>query len=270
MISFLLLLLQSIQVPAPTGMVNDFANVIPAEQQSRMERLAASVRGASAGEIAVVTLPTIEGRDVGQVALEIGRAWGVGAQGSAGDPARNAGVVLLIAIEDRAVSVQVGRGAEGFLNDARAGDIRREATPLLREGRYGDALELMEYRVAEAFAAEFAFSLDSALVAPVASERRGTRDGMGSTLFNVAIMFIFIVLIMSRMGGGGGRGGRGGRGGGPLIIPPFTIGRGGRGHGGGFGGGFGGGGFGGFGGGGGFGGFGGGGGFSGGGSSGGW
>lgn len=271
MISLLLLLLQSVQLPAPTGMVNDFANVIPAEQQARMEQLATSVRAASGGEIAVVTLPTINGRDVGQVALEIGREWGVGAQGGAGDRARNAGVVLLIAIEDRAVSVQVGRGAEGFLNDARAGDIRREATPLLREGRYGDALELMEFRVAEAFATEFDFSLDSALVAPVAGERGSSGMSTRSSLAVVVLMLLLVVIVAGSIGSSGaGRGGGGGRGGygGPLIIPPHTIGRGGRG--GGWGGGWGGGGFGGGFGGGGFGGFGGGGGFSGGGSSGGW
>ncbi len=253
MIHLLLLLLQSVQVPAPVGMVNDFANVIPAEQRTRMERLAQAVREASSGEIAVVTLPSIQGRDVGQVALEIGRQWGVGAQGSAGDPARNAGVVLLIALEDRAVSVQVGRGAEGFLNDARAGDIRREATPLLRAGRYGDALELMELRVAEAFAAEFGFSLDSALVAPIAGQRRPQQGERGIPI-GFLIFLLILVLMMSR----GGRRRRGGM----VILPPPYIG--GRGRGG-FGGGFGGGGFGG-----GFGGFGGGGGFSGGGSSGGW
>jgi uncharacterized protein len=253
MIPLLLLLLQSVQVPPPVGMVNDFANVIPAEQRTRMERLAEAVREASAGEIAVVTLPSIQGRDVGQVALEIGRQWGVGAQGSAGDPARNAGVVLLIALEDRAVSVQVGRGAEGFLNDARAGDIRREATPLLRAGRYGDALELMELRVAEAFAAEFGFSLDSALVAPVAGQRRPQQGQRGIPLGFLLFMLILVLMM--------GRGGRRRRGGMVILPPPYFGGRGS----GGFGGGFGGGGFGG-----GFGGFGGGGGFSGGGSSGGW
>ena len=253
MIPLLLVLFQSVQVPAPVGMVNDFANVIPAEQRTRMERLAQAVREASSGEIAVVTLSSIQGRDVGQVALEIGRQWGVGAQGSAGDPARNAGVVLLIALEDRAVSVQVGRGAEGFLNDARAGDIRREATPLLRAGRYGDALELMELRVAEAFAAEFGFSLDSALVEPIAGQRRPQQGERGIPIGFLLFMLI-LVLMMSR----GGRRRRGGM----VILPPPYIG--GRGRGG-FGGGFGGGGFGG-----GFGGFGGGGGFSGGGSSGGW
>lgn len=248
------LVLQGLQVPAPTGYVNDFAGVIPAEQRARMERLTEAVRAASGGDIAVVTLQSLEGRDVGQTALEIGREWGVGARGGPGDRARNAGTVILIGIEDRAVSVQVGQGAEGFLNDARAGDIRREATPLLREGRYGDALELMTGRVAQAYAAEFDFSLDSALVAPAA--RREVEGGRGFNAAPIVLLLIFVAFSMAR----GRRGRRGGIY--PIILPPF-------GGGGGFGGGgFGGGGFGG--GGGGFGGFGGGGGFSGGGSSGGW
>ncbi len=246
---------QAPQLPtSPTGYVSDFAGIIPAEQAAAMTRLIEIVQAGSQGEIAVVTLPDLAGRDAGDVALELGRNWGVGAKAKIGDRARNAGVVVLLVPKATSsdgrgqIAISVGQGAEGFIPDAVAGDIRREATPYLAAGDYGAGLSLITARLAQRYSAEFGFNLDSTLV----PQRRQRERGIPPIVFIIAF-FILLSLL-----GGGGRGGRGGRGRGPMIIP-FPMG------GGGFGGsGFGGGGFGG----GGFGGFGGGGGFSGGGSSG--
>ena len=237
----------------PSGFVTDVANVIPAEREAQITALIERVHAGSRGEIAVVTLPDIAGRDVGDIALQVGRAWGVGARADIGDRARNAGIVVLLVPRETSadgrgyISIQVGQGAEGFIPDGVAGDIRREATPLLAAGDYGAGLALITARLAERYAAEFGFSLDSALV----PRRQQGREG---GIPPIVIIIAFFVLLALLSGGGGGRGGRRRRRGGIVFLPT----------GGGFGGGFGGGGFGG----GGFGGFGGGGGFSGGGSSG--
>lgn len=235
----------------PTGVVSDFADVLDAAAEARMTRLIETVRAGSRGEIAVVTLRDIGNREAIDVALQIGRAWGVGAQADIGDRARNAGVVVLLIPKETArdgsgqIAIATGQGVEGFIPDAVAGDIRREATPLLARGAYGDGLALITARLAERYAQEFGFALDSTLVPP----RRSQRERIPPI---VIIVIIFVLLSFF----GGGRGGRGRRRRGPVFIP-FPMG-------GGFGGGLGRGGFGG----GGFGGFGGGGGFSGGGSGG--
>lgn len=243
-----------VRVPAPRGFVSDFAEVIAPAEEGRITILVERVQAGSKGEIAVVTLADIAGRDVGDVALGIGRDWGVGAKAPVGDRARNAGVVVLLVPRETSsdgsghISIQVGQGAEGFITDGMAGDIRREALPLLQMGAYGQALELITARLAERYAAEFGFGLDSTLV----PRRRAPASG-GIPPFVLFLAFVAIVVVLNMMN----RGGRGGR----LILPlPIPMGR--R-RGGWGGGGFGGGGFGG-----GFGGFGGGGGFSGGGSSG--
>lgn len=240
------LVVQEPQIPAPRGMVNDFANVIPAAEAARIERIAETVRAGSQGEIAIVTLPDLAGRDVGDVALRIGREWGVGAAADIGDRARNAGVVVLLVPKETSqdgrgwISIQVGQGAEGFITDGQSGDIRREATPLLARGEYGPALTLITARLAERYAQEFQFSLDSTLVPP----RQVARRGIPPVVF--LVMFFVLISIM----------GRGRRRGGITaadILLPILLSGGRRGGGGGFGGGgFGGGGFGGFGGGGGF------------------
>ena len=241
------LAVQEPQIPAPRGMVNDFANVIPAAEAARITRLAETVRAGSQGEIAIVTLPDLAGRDVGDVALQIGRDWGVGAAADIGDRARNAGVVVLLVPKETSqdgrgwLSIQVGQGAEGFITDGQSGDIRREATPLLARGEYGPALTLITARLAERYAQEFGFSLDSTLVPP---RRVARTPGIPPVVF--LVLFVVLISIM-------GRGRRGGRLTAADILLPILLSGGRRGGGGGFGGGgFGGGGFGGFGGGGGF------------------
>lgn len=250
----LALAFQGPQIPAPRGVVNDFANVIPAEDAARMERLIEAVRAGSRGEIAIVTLPSLEGREPEEVALRIGREWGVGAKAAVGDRARNAGVVVLLVPRETSgegrgrIRIEVGQGAEGFITDGMSGDMIREATPLLAQGAYGPGLTLITARLAERYAGEFGFSLDSTLVPPRAPAREG-----GIPPFVFLILFFLVISVLSSAG-------RRRRGGvvddiASVALPIILSGgrrRGGWGGGGGFGGGFGGGGFGGFGGGGGF------------------
>lgn len=259
----LVLILQTLTIPSPTGYVSDFAGVLDSAAIRRMTTVIRDVQAKTGGEIAVVTLADLEGRAAGDVALQIGRQWGVGQKGNPGDPARNRGIVILLVPRKNhrpgsgAFWIATGNGSEGFVTDAGAGRIRDAVLPQLGGEQYGDALVQATELVAQRFATEFHVALDSADLPP---------EGVGSdsggqfpvfTLFPV-ILFVVILIAASRR--------RGGPGGGLLpwlILSGMSGRRGGWGGGGfgGFGGGFGGGG-------GGFGGFGGGGGFSGGGAGG--
>ncbi len=79
MLSAAVLALVQIAIPAPSGYVNDFAGVLDPAAVARMEAVIGEVRAQSRGEIAVVTLPDIGDRSASDVALQIGRQWGVGA-----------------------------------------------------------------------------------------------------------------------------------------------------------------------------------------------
>lgn len=272
--AFVVALVQAgqLQIPQPVGFVNDFARVIPPANAADMQRIIEDVRAKTTGDIAVVTLPDLRGRDPEEVARTIGRQWGVGSKGNPGDTARNRGVVILLVPKETSSDgsghtfISTGNGVEGFITDGTAGQIQDEALPLLRNRNYGDALELMTLRIAQRFATEFGFQLDTSLRAPSgALAPRGPRAPMNRPTGGIPpfvfllLFFVILMLLNSR------RGRRSGCGPGCLVLPiPIGGGRGYRGggwsSGGGFGGGGGGGGFGGFGG------FGGGGGFSGGGA----
>jgi uncharacterized protein len=255
LVGALVLLQAGPQIPPPRGLVNDFANVLSPAAVARMERLAQDVRDKSKGEIAVVTLPDLAGRDPSDVALRIGREWKVGNLAGAGDRSRNAGVVILVVPKETSSDghghcfVETGQGTEGFITDATAGQFCRDATPAFQQRDYSAATEYLTQQVAQRFAREFGFTLDSSLDAPVmrAQQPVQRRSGGINPLFLLIILFVVLSLL------GGGRRGRG-CGCLPIFLPMGGFGGGGRGggwSGGGFGGG-GGGGFGGFGGGGGF------------------
>ena len=267
-----LLALQAIQVPAPprgfsptaAEVVVDAANVLSPDAEERLNAIALRVKQRTGGELAFVTLPDIGQRDVADVAREIGREWGVGARGEAGDSARNAGVVVLIVPKETnsdergRCRIETGRGVEGFLTDADAGDLCRGAIPAFQRRDYSEAATFIAAGIASDFAREFNVSLDS-LIGPDlgpelerAQERPiRVRTPGGIPLGTLVLFAIIAVMILSSMSRRGRRRGCGGGGCLPIFVPFPTGGysrRGGWGGGGGFGGG----GFGGFGGGGGF------------------
>ena len=267
MISFVALgLIAQVALPAPRGFVNDFAGILDSATILRMEATIREVREKTQGEIAVVTLADLGNREAGDVALQLGRQWGVGAKGEAGNPAKNLGVVvLLVPLKDHQprtgrLFIATGRGAEGFLPDARVGRIRDAMTPYFGTEDYGRGLETGVALLAQAFADEFHVSLTNATTPPAAAPLaapRMPRIKPGAVILIVAVILLILLTARARSARTGPRRRRGG----------WWSGGGFGGWGsGGFGGGWGAGGGGGFSGG--FGGFGGGGGFSGGGAGG--
>ena len=230
--------LLQIAIPPPRGFVNDFAGLLDAASIQHMEAVISEVREKTKGEIAVVTLPDIGDRAPSDVALQIGRQWGVGAKGEAGDRGRNLGVVVLLVPRKNHqpgtahLFIATGRGAEGFLTDAATGQIEDAMLPALTQEQYGPALSLGVDLIAQAFAAEFGVTLTNPQYVrpPPAPETPEIPVGW-------IIAVIILLIIVSR---------------GRIFLLPLWLGRGGGWSGGGGWGRGGGGGFGGFGGGGGF------------------
>jgi len=116
-----------------TGHVNDFANVIDPASEGRLERYARQIREQTGAEMAFVTLPTLDGEPVEDVANALFRQWGIGSKSS------NEGVLFLLAIKERKSRMEVGYGLEAALPDGAAGSVLRAMRPALRQGHYGDA-----------------------------------------------------------------------------------------------------------------------------------
>ncbi|MGH7547756.1 MAG: TPM domain-containing protein [Gemmatimonadales bacterium] len=239
-----LFLLLQIAIPAPRGYVNDFAGVLDAASVAHMEAVIADLRAKTRGEIAVVTLADIGDRAASDVAVQVGRQWGVGAKGEAGDPAKNLGVVVLLVPQKNHrpgtghIFIATGRGAEGFLPDARAGRIRDAMVPYLAREDYGTGLAVGVDLVAQAFVDEFGVTLETGPVTSSDEPSVQWQPGFAIALWILVALFVILSIRRRlRVGpaifwrGGGWRGGRSGWGGGGGG---FSGGFGGFGGGGGF------------------------------------
>jgi uncharacterized protein len=109
----------AINIPEPTRdfFVNDFADVINEEDEQEIMKIGADLYSQTSAQIVVVTVDSLDGYEVNDYALELGREWGVGSKET------NNGVVLLLSVNDREVTIQVGYGLEGCLTDAGTGRI---------------------------------------------------------------------------------------------------------------------------------------------------
>ncbi len=228
----------------PEGYVSDFAHVLDSSSRARIEDYCGRVEQATGVQMAIVTLDSLEGDPIEDVANSLFRKWGIGKKG------KNEGILLLLAVKDRRNKIEVGYGLEPILPDGFDGSVLRQIRPLLQQGAYGDALLAAADVMGSRIAAAKGVTLDVSL-RPERSERR---EAPRIPWALIAIGVIFLLMLLSR-GGGRGRGGGGGTGFLMGMLLGNLLGRGGRG-------GWGGGGFGGYdsgpGGGGGFGGFGGG------------
>ncbi|RZL48490.1 MAG: TPM domain-containing protein [Pedobacter sp.] len=235
----------------PSTLVNDYTNTLTASQKQELEQKLVAFDDSTSNQIAVVIIKSVGEYDINEYAYKLGREWGVGGK------EKNNGVILLIAMGDRKISIQTGYGLEGALPDIYTKRIiENDIKPFFKENDYFSGINAGTNSIIALIKGEYKND----------SPKAKSKGGKGSAGFIVLIIIIIIVIIIRRGGGGGGSQVIGGRGVADALFWSMLFGGGGRNSGGGgFGGGFGGGSSGG----GGFGGFGGGS-FGGGGSSGSW
>ncbi len=109
------------ELPAHVGKVNDFAEVLEAAQRAALETQLAELERVTSAEVAVVTMGTLGDRAVEDYATDLFNTWGIGKQD------RDNGVLILVAVQDRAMRIEVGYGLEGILPDGLAGAVIRES-----------------------------------------------------------------------------------------------------------------------------------------------
>lgn len=120
--------------PAPTGYVNDFANVLTAAERATLTATIVQLENETGAELAVAIVTSVGDNTVKGYAVDLFEAWGVGKQG------RDNGLLILLALMEREIQVEVGYGLEPILPDGLVGRILDEMVPSLSAQRYGEGL----------------------------------------------------------------------------------------------------------------------------------
>ena len=130
--------------PSPQGPINDFAHVLDAATAGELATLVAGVRDKTTAEIAVVTVPSLDGMTVEEYANKLFTAWGIGKKG------KDNGVLVLVAPTERKIHIEVGYGLEPVLPDGLAGAIiRTDFLPAFKASDYKGGILRGTRRIAE-------------------------------------------------------------------------------------------------------------------------
>ncbi len=176
------------QKPVPQKLVNDYANILSADQLSTLEQKLIDLDNTTSTQIAVVIVPNLGGNDVSDFNVKLLRAWGVGGKKN------NNGVVLLISVEDRKLNIATGYGVEGALPDITCKHIiDDEIVPHFKGKDYYRGVSNGANAIVQAVKGEYSIKRDTNNV-----------NVGGSSKFIFIFIVIIVFLILSRRGGGGG------------------------------------------------------------------
>ena len=171
-----------------TSPVMDYAGVLPPERKAALEAAIAAGTASNGAQLVVASLPSLKGGEIGDFAVKLFEQWRIGEKG------QDNGVLLLLALEERQVDIEVGYGFEGALPDAVCGRIRDEAiVPRCREGDYAAALE------------DGAAALLRVMAGETFAERKGSKAAVW-IFWAVFAGFVVLIIWSARKGGGSGEG----------------------------------------------------------------
>jgi uncharacterized protein len=126
----------AMDIPQPNSSfyVYDEADLISTSLELEIVKTSEALAKESGAQIVVVTLDNLKGYDLEQYSVQLFREWGIG------DVNKNNGVLIILAVEEREVRIEVGYGLEGAIPDSVAGRILDEAMlPNIENGDFDQA-----------------------------------------------------------------------------------------------------------------------------------
>src|SRR5574341_427136 len=156
----------ALDVPPLRGRVNDLAGLLPGGQAQALEERLRQFEEQTGHQIAVLTIPTLEGEDLEGFSIRVAETWKIGKKGF------DNGVILLVVHNDRKLRIEVGYGLERVLPDAVASRIIREViVPRFRENDFAGGVEAGVEAIMKVTSGE-----------PLPAAARSTRKGTGFPL----------------------------------------------------------------------------------------
>jgi len=150
----------------PTGFVNDYANVIEDSLQAQMENKLIEFEKETSNEISIVTIKNLYDDYIENFSEKLFKEWGIGKTD------KDNGVLVLVAVEDRKMRIEVGYGLEGTLTDAQSNwIINNEMKPHFQAENYGMGIDLAVDKIIDATKGEYV---------PSSSETSASKGSQGN------------------------------------------------------------------------------------------
>ena len=198
--------------PALRGHINDDAKILTDEQVKSLEDILVKFEKATTNQVVVLTIPTLDGRDISQFAIETAKAWKLGQKD------KDNGVLFVVAVKEHKTWITTGRGVGDRLTDVFCRYVLEEKVkPRFKAGDYSGgiygAITAIEVKLGGQVDPADAKALGAAGVVAGAAAVSFWATGWGIALI-ILIVIVVIILIVAALNsdsfGGGGLGGGGG------------------------------------------------------------
>jgi uncharacterized protein len=182
--------------PALTGRVVDQAGIIPAQTKSEIEAKLKALEDKTTDQFVVVTLTSLDGTDIADYGVQLGRAWGIGQKD------KNNGLLLIVAPNEHKVRFEVGYGLEGTMTDATSRVIIDNA--ILPRFRANDMAGGIVRGVDDAIQV---LSGDAPEIQKIVDSQPTAVDSGLTGLVPILMIGVFLIIFVNVVRHGGGRGG---------------------------------------------------------------
>lgn len=160
-----------------TGFLNDFAQVFTVDQKNALEQKLSAFNASTTNEIAVVTVKSLGGDYIEHYAEQLFKEWGIGTKKN------DNGVLLLIALDDHKMRIEVGYGLEGALTDSLSSQIiRNDLTPAFKQNDFYGGVNVATDHIINATKGEYA-----------SDGKSPSSKSSGPSFETIAIIFVIIV-----------------------------------------------------------------------------
>ncbi len=199
--------LAALETPPLRGRVNDLAALLDPATKDRIEAVLAGLEEQTGGvQIALLTIKSLEGEELSDFSYRVASSWELGRKG------QNNGALLLVALDERQVRIEVGYGLEERLTDAKSSYIiNREIIPRFKSGDFAAGIDAGLRAMIGVAGGDGDISAEE-LRRHSEEEKKKSKGGLPTGL--VIAFWILVFVLRSRGGRGGGSIWMGGMGGG--------------------------------------------------------
>lgn len=171
------------------GYISDYAGILSYETKAKLAALSSEIEAKTTSQLAILTIDTAAPLDIETYAVKLFEKWGIGKKG------KDNGVLILVAVKDRQVRIEVGYGLEGAIPDALAKNIiEKSMLPFFKSGDYDAGILQGAAAVSKLIAGEYNVEISELENIKIAASSK--QPSIFDFLF---ILFIIIMLIRARL-----------------------------------------------------------------------
>ena len=170
--------------------VHDEAKILKQETVDNLENELTNYEDSTSNQIAIVTVSSLDGEPIENYSLRVAEEWKLGRKDN------DNGVLLVIAVDDHKIRIEVGYGLEGVLTDALCSRIiRNELAPAFRQDKYDEGVTNAVHAIVGAIGGEYASEDSDQIELGILP-----RILIGLFVFSILGTFTFLALIIPGCG----------------------------------------------------------------------